>query len=99
MDTTTDTRTGTATDPVEPFTVGVGDDDLQDLHRRLDATRWPDSFDDVDDWASGVPAPYLRGLVERWRNDFDWRRAERRLNEVAQFTTTIDGQTIHFLHV
>jgi Epoxide hydrolase N terminus len=52
-----------------------------------------------DDWDLGVPVAYLRGLSEYWRDGYDWRRAEARLNAVPQFTTEIDGQRIHFLHV
>jgi pimeloyl-ACP methyl ester carboxylesterase len=50
-------------------------------------------------WSRGVPVDYLKGLVDYWRNDYDWRAQEVRLNELPQFTTTIDGANIHFLHV
>jgi len=91
MDTTTATIT--------PFTIAVPQEDLDDLHRRLDATRWPAPVGDADDWARGVPDAYLRELADHWRGDFDWRAVEARLNEIPQFTTTIDGQLVHFLHV
>src|SRR5206468_9162786 len=50
-------------------------------------------------WEYGVPVAYVRELVEHWRTGYDWRAWEARLNEIPQFTTTIDGQNVHFLHV
>ncbi|MFY0407808.1 epoxide hydrolase family protein [Solicola sp. PLA-1-18] len=83
---------------VEPFTIQVPDDELDDLHRRLDATRWaPESPD--EEWVRGIPTSYLRELAEHWRHAYVWRAHEARLNELPQFTTTIDGQRVHFLHV
>src|SRR5690349_982106 len=91
----------TTTETIRPFTVAIADDDVADLHRRLDATRWPHEpagSEPSASWDRGVPAGALRELVERWRAA-DWRATEARLNEVPQFTTTIDGQPIHFIHV
>src|SRR6266498_1679583 len=50
-------------------------------------------------WAYGAPLGYVRELADYWRNRYDWRANEQRLNEFPQFTTTIDGQRVHFLHV
>lgn len=83
---------------ITPFRIDIPQSDLDDLHRRLDATRWPAPLPG-DDWTTGVPTGWLRELVAYWRNDYDWRAAERTLNEFPQFTTEIDGQLIHFLHV
>ncbi|MBF6452627.1 epoxide hydrolase family protein [Nocardia cyriacigeorgica] len=83
---------------ITPFRIDIPQSDLDDLHRRLDATRWPASLPG-DDWDTGVPTGWLRELVTYWRDEYDWRAAERGLNEFPQFTTAIDGQLIHFLHV
>jgi epoxide hydrolase len=83
---------------VQPFSVGVPDADLRDLRDRLGRTRWPDDLPDAG-WEYGVPLAYLRDLAEYWRTGYDWRAQEARLNSHPQFTTTIDGQKIHFLHV
>lgn len=83
----------------EPFTANIPEADLDDLHRRLAATRWaPEQPAGSDDGAYGVPLSRLRRLVARWQ-EFDWRQWEARLNAYPQFTTTLDGQSVHFLHV
>src|SRR5206468_6239271 len=66
--------------------------------RRLAGTRWPAELPGVG-WERGVPAGYLRELADYWRTEFDWRAVERELNEIPQYTTEIDGATVHFLHV
>jgi len=83
---------------VRPFRVEISDDDLNDLHNRLAQTRWPDQLPGTG-WSRGMPLAYLKGLAEYWRTGFDWRKHEARLNSFPQFTTEIDGQAIHFLHV
>ncbi|MEV5753117.1 epoxide hydrolase family protein [Actinoallomurus sp. NPDC052308] len=88
----------TADENIRPYRIDIPQVDLDDLHARLDRTRWPDELPGVG-WAYGVPGEYLRELVRYWRNEFDWRAAEARLNAWPQFTTTIDGATIHFAHV
>ena len=82
---------------VAPFTIEVPEAVLTDLRARLAATRFPDEIDDAD-WDYGTPLAYLRELVEYWRDEFDWRAQERRLNELDQFKTTIDGLDVHFEH-
>lgn len=83
---------------VHPFRVDVPQSDIDDLHRRLDATRWPDELPGVG-WAYGVPKDYLQDLVHHWRHVYDWRAAEERLNSWPQFTTEIDGARVHFAHI
>jgi epoxide hydrolase len=82
----------------QPFRIEIAPADLDDLRDRLGRTRWPDELPDVG-WAYGVPLGYLKRLADYWRTGYDWRAHEARLNEFGQFTTTIDGQNIHFLHV
>jgi epoxide hydrolase len=81
-----------------PFRVEIPDSDLDDLRDRLARTRWPEE-PPGDGWGAGVPLGYLRQLADYWGTGFDWRAQEARLNALPQFTTEIDGQAIHFLHV
>jgi pimeloyl-ACP methyl ester carboxylesterase len=83
---------------VEPFRIEVAEPVLDDLRRRLRATRWPEDAP-VGAWVQGTDLTYLRELCDYWRDGFDWRRIERELNALAQYTTSIDGQRIHFVHV
>jgi pimeloyl-ACP methyl ester carboxylesterase len=81
-----------------PFRVDVPDADLDDLRRRIAATRWPDA-ETVDDWSQGVPLAYARELAAHWAEVYDWRATEARLNALPQFRTSIDGVGVHFVHV
>lgn len=83
---------------IDPFRIDIPQADLDDLHARLDRTRWPDELPGTG-WAYGVPAGYLRELVRYWRHTYDWRAAEAELNAWPQFTTTIDGSKVHFAHI
>jgi epoxide hydrolase len=83
---------------IRPFQVAIPQADLEDLTDRLGRTRWPDEFPG-NGWGRGVPLGYLKELVAYWADGYDWRAQEARLNQFPQHTTTIDGQTIHFLHV
>jgi epoxide hydrolase len=83
---------------INPFRVDIPQRDLDDLNDRLALTRWPRRLPG-EDWGRGVPVSALRELADYWRTGYDWRRQEARLNEFPQFTTEIDGQDIHFLHV
>jgi pimeloyl-ACP methyl ester carboxylesterase len=83
---------------MQPFRVDIPQADLDDLHNRLDATRWPENLPEAG-WDRGVPADYLKELAEYWRTTFDWRAAEARLNEFPQFTTQIDGANVYFMHI
>ncbi|WP_106581185.1 epoxide hydrolase family protein [Murinocardiopsis flavida] len=82
---------------ITPFSIDVAESDLADLARRLDAARWPDELPSAG-WDYGVASDYLAALAEYWRTGYDWRAHERRLNAFPQFTTEIDGQTVHFVH-
>jgi pimeloyl-ACP methyl ester carboxylesterase len=83
---------------IRPFALAVSDERLDDLRRRLDATRWPEK-ETVEDWSQGAPLAVLRELAAYWRDGYDWRRCEARLNALGQFVTEIDGLDIHFLHI
>jgi pimeloyl-ACP methyl ester carboxylesterase len=83
---------------IRPFRVDIPEEDLDDLRRRLAAVRWP-SRELVDDRSQGVQLATLQALARSWTTDYDWRKAEARLNALPQFTTTIDGVNIHFLHL
>jgi epoxide hydrolase len=98
IDTTTERRTQSTDDAVSPFRLDVPQADLDDLRDRLARTRWPDELPDAS-WDYGVPLDYIRDLADYWRRTYDWRVQEAKLNAFPQFTTTIDGQNIHFLHV
>src|SRR5262249_38286476 len=83
---------------MQPFRIDIRQADLDDLHRRLDDTRWPSELPGVG-WRRGGPLGYLKELAGYWRTTYDWRAAERQLNRFPQFTTQIDGANVHFLHV
>jgi pimeloyl-ACP methyl ester carboxylesterase len=83
---------------MKPFRIDIPQADLDDLRDRLARTRWPRQLPG-DAWRRGVPVAYLRDLAGYWRTGYDWRAQEARLNGFPQFTTEIDGQEIHFLHV
>ncbi|MFE4591680.1 epoxide hydrolase family protein [Streptomyces laurentii] len=83
---------------IEPFRVAVPQAALDDLAGRLARTRWPDEIDGAG-WDYGFPLARLKELAERWRTGYDWRAHEARLNELPHFTTEIDGQRLHFVHV
>ena len=77
---------------IERFEIHVSDLVLEDLGDRLAATRFPDEIEDTG-WEYGMPMGYLRELVEYWRNEYDWRAQEARLNELRHFRTRIDGHS------
>ena len=83
---------------IKPYRIDVAQRDLDDLRERLSRTRWPDELPGVG-WNLGVPLDYLKGLAQYWATAYDWRRQEAVMNELPQFTTVIDGQNVHFLHV
>jgi epoxide hydrolase len=82
---------------INPFRIAVPDEALDDLQRRLAHTRWPER-ECVDDWSQGIPLGYTRELAAYWADGYDWRAREAALNRFDQFTTDIDGLTIHFVH-
>jgi pimeloyl-ACP methyl ester carboxylesterase len=83
---------------IRPFQVEIADDKIDDLRRRIEATRWP-SKELVDDRSQGVQLATLKALADYWTGDYDFGRIEERLNALPQFTTEIDGVDIHFIHV
>lgn len=83
---------------MRPFRIEFPQSDLDDLKRRIDSTRWPDEIPGVG-WDRGVPLGYLKELAGYWRNEFNWRAVEARLNEFPQYLTEIDGTTVHFMHI
>src|SRR5262245_1550050 len=83
---------------IRPFRISVPEEQLVDLRRRIAATRWPDR-ETVNDPSQGTPLAKLQELLRYWGTDYDWRKVEARLNALPQFTTTIDGVDIHFIHV
>ncbi len=85
-------------DAIRPFRANVPREALDDLRRRLKATRWPDR-ETVNDPSQGAQLAKLQDLVRYWGTDYDWRKAEAKLNALPQFVTMIDGVDIHFIHV
>jgi pimeloyl-ACP methyl ester carboxylesterase len=93
MASTLDTATG-----IRPFHVDIREEELVDLRRRIEATRWP-SKELVDDWSQGVRLAMLRELARYWSEEYDFGRIESRLNALPQYSTEIDSLDIHFIHV
>jgi epoxide hydrolase len=89
---------GAGAGEIRPFRIDVRQADLDDLDARLMQTRWPSELPGMG-WDRGVPVGYLQQLAEYWANGYDWRRHEARLNQYPQFTSTIDGLDLHFVHV
>ncbi len=88
------TSTPVPTSIPQPFTVAIPDDTLSDLRDRLNRTRWPDEIDGAG-WDYGTNSAYLRELVDYWRNDFDWRAQEQRLNSFSHARAMVDGTGLH----
>jgi hypothetical protein len=82
---------------VEHFQIRISDDKLRDLRTRLALTRWPDLPAGLG-WNEGVDLDFLRRLIDHWRDHFDWRAEEVRLNGLAQYIATVGGEKIHFVH-
>jgi len=83
---------------IRPFRFEIPGEQLDDLHRRIAATRWP-SKELVEDRSQGVQLATMQELARYWADEYDWRKAEAKLNALPQFTTEIDGVEIHFIHV
>jgi pimeloyl-ACP methyl ester carboxylesterase len=83
---------------IEPFRIDVPQSEIGALHARLASTRWAPEFDN-EDWSYGVNGTYLRELMAYWRDGFDWRAQEARINSFPQFRAEIDGVPVHFIHV
>ncbi|MEU8774148.1 epoxide hydrolase family protein [Streptomyces sp. NPDC048606] len=93
-----ETSSSTTEARIHPFRVDIAQQDLDDLRERLARTRWGGEVPGTG-WSRGVPTDYLKALAAYWADGFDWRAAEAELNGFPHFTTEIDGQNIHFLHV
>ena len=93
-----DTTTGSGENAVRPFRIEVPQGELDELHRRINATRWP-TRELVTDRSQGVQLAAIQNLARYWTTEYDWRRCEARLNALSQFKTEIDGLDIHFIHV
>jgi pimeloyl-ACP methyl ester carboxylesterase len=89
----------TADSEIRPFRVEIPQPSLDDLHDRLSRTRWAAEVPGPDPEDYGVSLAWVRELAEYWKDGFDWRACEARLNSCPQFVTEIDGQDIHYLHV
>jgi pimeloyl-ACP methyl ester carboxylesterase len=85
-------------DEIRPFKIHIDDAELEDLKRRLRATRWPDA-QTVGDWGQGIPLHYVQKVCDYWAHEYDWRKTEARLNALPQSQTDLDGVSIHFLHI
>jgi pimeloyl-ACP methyl ester carboxylesterase len=83
---------------MKQFKIQISDHEINDLNQRLSNTRWPGEMIN-EGWKKGAPADYLKKLVGYWLHKFDWKKQEALLNQYPQFTTEIDGQNIHFLHI
>lgn len=83
---------------ISAFHLNIADSELHDLHRRLDATRWPER-EVVADWSQGAPLEKVQSLCEYWRHGYDWRRFEERLNQLGQYVTRLGDMDIYFLHI
>ena len=83
---------------LRPFRIDVAQSEVDDLRERLRKTRWPDELPGAG-WEYGIPLSLVRDLVTYWADGYDWRENEARLNDFPQYTTILDGQNVHFLHV
>src|SRR4051812_39874909 len=83
---------------IRPFRYEALQEALDDLRRRIAATKWPER-ETVADSSQGVQFATMQKLAQRWATDYDWRRMEAKLNALPQFITEIDGLDIHFVHV
>src|ERR1700712_5682593 len=91
-------QTGTGSDDIRPFHVSFPDSALVDLRRRVNATKWPEG-EQVSDESQGVQLATMQKLAQYWGTDYDWKKAEAKINSVPHFITNIDGLDIHFIHV
>jgi microsomal epoxide hydrolase len=100
--TTTTTTAGAEGEPsdaaIRPFRIAIPQSDLDDLHERLERTRWLDADKEGAGWTYGIDLGYMRELVDHWQHQYDWRVHEAVLNRFAQFKAEVDGVGIHFIH-
>lgn len=79
------------------FTVHIEEKEIEDLRKRLDLTRWPDEIRDSH-WEYGIPLDFVKDMVDYWRNDFDWRSVEDKINSFTNYMVNLDGMDIHFVY-
>ncbi len=91
-------RTGSDNTAIRPFEVGFSEEEITELRRRVNATRWPER-ETVSDDSQGVPLAMMQELARYWGSDYDWRKCEAKLNALPNFITEIDGLDFHFIHV
>jgi len=83
---------------IKEFEIFIPDEKIELLNRKIDLTRWPDEIND-EKWTLGAKKSYLQEAVETWRNSFDWRKHETKLNEAGSFKyKTVSGLELHYLH-
>src|SRR5215207_10790894 len=88
----------TGSDAIRPFSFHAPQAELDELRRRIEATRWPEK-EPLNDHSHGVPLATMQKLADYWVTEYDWRKVEAKLNSYPQFITNIDGLDIHFIHV
>ncbi|HEY4608868.1 MAG TPA: epoxide hydrolase N-terminal domain-containing protein, partial [Ilumatobacteraceae bacterium] len=93
-----DTTNASADNEIRPFRIDIPERDIEELRRRIDASRWP-TKELVADRSQGVQLAAVQELARYWTTEYDWRQCEARLNALPQFKTKIDGLDIHFIHV
>ena len=91
-------RAATGDQSIRPFTVGFPQEEIDELRRRIEATRWPER-ETVTDATQGVQLATTQKLAQYWATDYDWRKCEAKLQALPNFITEIDGLDIHFIHV
>ena len=82
----------------QAFRIAVSDEQIADLNRRLDNTRWPAVQVNDDNWSYGTELDYLKDFCRYWRSEYDWRAREAAINRFEQYLATVDGQQLHFIH-
>eukprot|EP00879_Flechtneria_rotunda_P002300 GHRR01002493.1.p1 GENE.GHRR01002493.1~~GHRR01002493.1.p1 ORF type:complete len:398 (+),score=95.95 GHRR01002493.1:154-1347(+) len=83
---------------IKPFTLHVGDDEIAYLQQRLSTARYPDILDNIAPWEDGTDLAYFKDFVHYWQTSYDWQKWEAKLNSFQQFTTTVHGINLHFVH-
>ena len=83
---------------IKEFEIFIPEEKIELLNQKIDLTRWPDEIND-DRWTLGASKPYIQEAVNTWRNSFDWRKHELKLNEAGSFKyKTNSGLELHYLH-
>ena len=82
---------------IHPFQIAVDESKIEDLHRRLDAARWPSVIDNTT-WSEGSSHKFMKNFARYWRNTYGWRAAEARLNVLPNYMANIEGHNVHFIH-